>query len=159
MDGSPSRGGERSHVPHPERGQDMLPTSDHVVLLGAFCDIDQEREGGRSLSFTVAEFLQFDDGTQLTLHCDRGFTIGWGVSDPLLPSISKSLTRESVTEYVLNAVLPDVDDGEAHPWQWLARLARDRGVQISPDELRALPYEVVLSASTEAMLEPRTRRD
>ena len=34
---------------------------------------------------------------------------------------------------------------EAHPWSWLAALAEARGLSVTADDLRALPYEVVLT--------------
>ena len=55
------------------------------------------------------------------------------------------LRAEDLVSDVLNVVLPDDDDsGEPHPWEWLAGLGRARGLDVTADGLRALPYEVVL---------------
>lgn len=37
------------------------------------------------------------------------------------------------------------DSGEEHPWEWLSGLLRAHGVEVAPEELRLLPYEVVFS--------------
>jgi len=55
-------------------------------------------------------------------------------------------TRDSITQDVLNTVLPDGEQpSEDHPWSWLADLGRARGLRVTADELRGLPYEVVLT--------------
>ena len=47
---------------------------------------------------------------------------------------------------MLNVVLPDDDEsGEDHPWSWLADLARARGLNVTAEDLRGLPYEVILA--------------
>ncbi len=49
-------------------------------------------------------------------------------------------------QQVLNVVLPDDDESdEPHPWSWLAEQARRQGIDVTADELKALPYEVVLT--------------
>jgi hypothetical protein len=51
-------------------------------------------------------------------------------------------------------VLPDDDDCEdAHPWEWLAELARARGLDVTSEDLRLLPYEVVLDDSVTRWLD------
>jgi len=56
------------------------------------------------------------------------------------------LTLEVLTNDVLTVVLPDDDDDpEPHPWSWLSDLARARGLDVSADDLRALPYDVVFT--------------
>ena len=47
---------------------------------------------------------------------------------------------------MLTVVLPDDDDDhEPHPWSWLSDLARARGLDVTADDLRALPYDVVFT--------------
>ncbi|WP_158632225.1 hypothetical protein [Micromonospora sp. Llam0] len=47
---------------------------------------------------------------------------------------------------MLTVVLPDDDEtAEEHPWLWLADLARSRGLDVVADDMRALPYEVILT--------------
>jgi hypothetical protein len=58
---------------------------------------------------------------------------------------------------VLNVVLSDDDETAAvedHPWSWLAELARARGLNVTADDLRGLPYEVLLTDKLERWLEP-----
>ena len=38
------------------------------------------------------------------------------------------MTREQIEGGVLTTVLPDDDDGEQHPWEHLADLLRQQGV-------------------------------
>jgi hypothetical protein len=118
-----------------------------VVGLGAICglrtpDFDDDP---RSQSFWVSEFARLANDRRLILHDARGFTTG----PPMGPGASRSdqagLTRQDTIDTVLAVVLPDPDDGEEHPWEWLAHLARFRGLDVTAEELRGLPYEVVLT--------------
>ena len=110
-----------------------------VVGLGAICDLNPEgNDGLRQFNFVVSEFLVLDNGDSVTLHSERGFS-GWSSSG----SIWANATIQSITRDVLTTVL--ADDDEAHPWEWLADLARQRGITVTADELRAVPYEVVLA--------------
>jgi len=57
----------------------------------------------------------------------------------------------------LNVVLPDDDEEaavEAHPWSWLAELARARGLKATAEDLRALTYEVILTDNVTRWLAP-----
>jgi hypothetical protein len=55
-------------------------------------------------------------------------------------------TVETITRDVLTTVLPDDDDtDDEHPWEWLAELAQARGIDVTVDDLRQVPYEVVLT--------------
>jgi hypothetical protein len=118
-----------------------------VVGLGAVCDLLPPGPDPRDQAFAVSEFVTLEDGRRVLLHEDRGFTMGvrsTGEAKP--PDVHWSLTLEQLTKDVLTVVLPDDDgDPEPHPWAWLAELARSRGVDVSADELRALPYDVVFS--------------
>ena len=55
------------------------------------------------------------------------------------------LTPDSIRQDMLNAVLPDDESREAHPWSWLAERARVQGIEVTADELKALEYEVILT--------------
>ena len=70
----------------------------------------------------------------------------WGWARPVVGGSSDPEIAETITESVLNVALPDEGDpdnaGEDHPWWWLAS---DRGLRASAEELRSLPYQVVLS--------------
>jgi hypothetical protein len=119
-----------------------------VVGLGAICDVGAPRPGRRDHDFEVSEFVTLEDGRRVLLHDGgRGFTIGirsTGRSTP--PDVRSGLTAEQLTDDVLTVVLPDDDDDpEPHPWAWLSDLARARGLDVTADDLRALPYDVVLT--------------
>jgi hypothetical protein len=120
-----------------------------VVGIGAICDlVPQLFADARSQSFSVSEFVTLEDGRRVILHDDRGFTIGVGRASERLDDLRAHETRDSITRNVLLVVLPDDDEtaeGEDHPWSWLAELARARGLNVSAEDLRGLPYEVVLT--------------
>jgi hypothetical protein len=139
-----------------------------VVGLGAWCDLVTEdeyrqrliREGWpaaeienlveefkRGVSFDVHEFAELDDGRTVTLHQDRGFTGSTMASGGTAPDDQwRFLTLEELERDVRTTVLPDDDDTrDDHPWEWLAGLLRDHGVEATVEELRVLPYDVVFS--------------
>jgi hypothetical protein len=119
-----------------------------VVGLGAICNLRPLRPDPRDQDFEVSEFVTLEDGHRVLLHDGgRGLTIGarsTGERQP--PDVRSGLTLESLTDGVLTVVLPDdEDDTEPHPWSWLSDLARARGLNVTADELRALPYDVVFT--------------
>ena len=114
-----------------------------VVGLGAICDLDVSPHAindKRHHSFTVCEFALLDNRERVTLHSERGY-FGHASSG----SIWAAMTVEEITRDVLNVVLPDPEDGEEHPWEWLAELAQAHGIDVNADDLRQVPYEVVLT--------------
>jgi len=122
-----------------------------VVGVGAICDLRPQRaDASDAQSFSVGEFVLLDDGRRVLLHQDRGFTLSRrpagdtpAGADPVGDAPEEA--RESVTRSVLTVVLPDDETAEEHPWSWLADLARSRGLDVVADDLRVLPYEVVLT--------------
>jgi hypothetical protein len=124
------------------------PASDHdpvrVVGLGAICDLDQSPyavNDERQLSLSASEFALLDNGERVILHAERGYN-GFVASG----NIWDHQTVETITHNVLNVVLPDDDDTEdKHPWEWLARLARYAGIDVTAEQLRQVAYEVVLT--------------
>lgn len=111
-----------------------------ILGLGAICELRPAIPLGTSQSFYVAEFAHLVDGTKVLLHDERGFTIG-APSGRL-----RHVTAETIVQSVLNVVLPDDDESsDEHPWIWLASLAQARNLDVTSEELRHLPYEVVLS--------------
>jgi hypothetical protein len=128
-----------------------------VVGLAAWCDLDSPEEyspdGGTS--FTVREFAMLSDLREVTLLEDRG----WTTSAPLGGSADGPQGRMSITHVVrnvYNVVLPDnaEETGEQHEWQRFAQRLREAGVRVAPDELRTLPYRVILSDRLRSRLEP-----
>jgi hypothetical protein len=137
----------RANLPPVEPGR--------VVGLGAICDLDPRTpDKARSQSFSVSEFVTLEDGRRVILHEDRGFTIGLGSSRETA-DLRRGETLESLTRNVLSVVLPDNDDAaEAHPYSWLADLARARGLNVSADDLRSLAYEVTFTDKVRGWLAP-----
>ena len=144
------------HV-HPDKHPDAIDVranslppvkSGRVVGLGAICDLrPQTSDEARSESFSVREFVILEDGRRVILHEDRGFTLGWRSSgESRCADIREHVTLESLTQDVLNVVLPDDDKcAEDHPWSWLSDLARARGLNMTAEDLRGLPYEVIFT--------------
>ena len=116
--------------------------------LGAWCDLHSPEEdswGGGGTSCKVREFALLSDGREVTLLDDRG----WGTSAPL-----GEISVAHVVRNVYNAVLPDnaEETGEEHEWQRFVQRLLEAGVAITPDELRALPYRVILSLQSRLRL-------
>ena len=129
------------------------PRGIEVSRLGAECDWESASADGQTVSFTVAEFAVLTDGRELILHRDRGFSLGWGSMETGNPPIGCAQTVDSLVDAVLTTVLPDEDDGEPHPWAWLAALLRVHGIDARAEDLRALPYEVRFTAAVREALD------
>jgi hypothetical protein len=109
----------------------------------------------RSASFTVHEFAVLADGRRLQLDDDRGFGVSTRVSgDGPPPDPWADLTLEDLEQSVRTTVLPDDDDGEDHPWEWLAQRLGELGVEVAPDRLREVPYTVEFSERLRARVGP-----
>lgn len=118
------------------------------VGIGAICDLSSTPRAFSSQNFGVREFVLLESGHRVILHSERGFTVG----SKTVP-VRELLTEAGVVGDVLNTVLPDDDeDHEPHPWEWLAELARAKGVRITAEELKQLPYEVLLAERVTAWL-------
>lgn len=128
--------GERSEAEVPGAG------TARVISLGALCDLDETAQDDRSQSFKVSEFALLEDDQRIILHSDCGFTLGWGSGSPIPGDISTGESEATLARNVLNVVLPDPDNGEEHPWSWLADLAQSRGLNVTASTLRELPYAV-----------------
>ena len=80
MDGD-AVSGDGGWTAHPDGGAPDAPLGPvppgRVVGLGALCKMGPPRPDQENThSFDVSEFLLVDDGRRVTLHRDRGFTIG-----------------------------------------------------------------------------------
>ena len=87
----------------------------------------------------MQEFADLDDGRRITLHDERGYS----TSSPGDPK--QFQTSESIEADVRTTVLPDDDDGEEHPWEWLVELLQAQGVDASVEELKQVTYHVEFS--------------
>ncbi len=124
-----------------------------LVGLGAICDRAGPQESDGSQSFRVGEFALLDSGDRLLLHDDRGFTLSCVFGGPEPLRAATGLTPTDLIREALNvSVLPDEweiqtgldEDGLAH-WRWIAKLIESRGLCVAPEQLRALPYKVLLT--------------
>lgn len=159
---SGAEGGWHAHPDAVDDHGNALPVEPgRVVGLGAICDLRPQRLAeARSQSFSVREFVTLEDGRRVILHGDRGFTIGWRSSgEPGSGDTRGHETLDSITRDVLNVVLPDDDEcAEDHPWSWLADLARARGLNVTAEDLRGLPYEVILTDEVTRWLAAQSER-
>jgi hypothetical protein len=111
-----------------------IPVS--VVSLGARGDLEDSPGGGTSC--TVREFALLSDGREVTLLDDRG----WTTSAQL-----NAITLTHVVRNIYNTVLPDDAEktGDEHDWRRFERRLHEVGVTLTTNQLRALPYRVILT--------------
>lgn len=117
-----------------------------VLGVGARCDLGARGVDGQA--FLISEFVALSTDRWVTLHKDRGVTLS-----ALRGAKARAATADEVISAVLGAVLPDDDNGEAHSWEYLAELAKGRGLSVTAAELMTLPYDVVLSGAVINWLE------
>jgi len=118
--------------------------------LGALCELDSEAP--RQANLRVVEFAVLDDGTEIILHSERGFSFsahGSGSAD-----FWEHMTDSGIERDVMNVVLQDdvEEPGEGHPWDWLVALLAQAGVVESVEHLRGVPYEVRLAGEVRSRL-------
>lgn len=99
----------------------------------------------------MREFALLSDGRDVTLLDDRGWTTSARLGE---------ISLAHVVGNVYNVVLPDdaEETGEEHEWHRFEQRLREAGVTVTPDELRALPYRIILSVpsgSTWLPVDPR----
>jgi hypothetical protein len=107
-----------------------------VVSLGAWGGLEDGSGGGTSC--TVREFAVLSDGREVTLLDDRG----WTTTAPL-----SAISLTHVVRNIYNVVLPDDAEqtGDEHEWQRFEQRLHEAGVVVTADQLRALPYRVLVS--------------
>ena len=117
-----------------------------VEAIVARCTI--ERLGGEDSlgqSIDIREYAELSDGSLLLLKADRGASIGGG-------NAGEPAGRAELTESALIALLPDegdhLDEGEKLPWHLLAEQARGKGLIVTADQLRTLPFRLEFSEGT-----------
>jgi hypothetical protein len=154
-----------------------------VIGLGAWCDYiteDEYRDGlsgslppeyvaealehfRRGGSFRVEEYAVLADGRRLTLNDDQSRTRGFSgivsaTRDGHLGSRSHDFwayqTLAGIEADVRTTVLPDDNDtDEEHPWEWIAERLHAHGIDVSPEQLKRLPYEVEFSERLRARVQ------
>jgi hypothetical protein len=98
----------------------------------------------------VSKVAILANGRRLTLHRDRRFSTS-----------ATHMTAEHAKRSVLTTVLPDDAEvtGEDHPWEWLASLAGNHGVTVTPEQLKTTPYVVELGPRLSALLESEGQQE
>jgi hypothetical protein len=106
-----------------------------VIELGADGELAEAPGGGTTCR--VREYARLSDGRELTLRTDRGWT-----SSAALGEISV----RHVVRNIADAVLPDDAEatGNQHDWNHYRIRLRADGFPMSCDELRTLPFRVVI---------------
>ncbi|ACZ40449.1 hypothetical protein [Sphaerobacter thermophilus] len=133
--------------------------------MGAICDFATGApDPGPSQSFSIREFLELEDG-RLVVTRELGFSLssvrelveledGRRVVLENAAPIRTGLTPDKIRQNALNLALADDDlPQDEHPWEWLARRAREQGIDVTADELGALQYEVFLTKRLREWLE------
>jgi hypothetical protein len=131
-------------VQRPRRGGVIVrPVGVMVVGLGAWAELAHSDLPGTHVD--VHEFAVLEDGRRLVLHRERGFTTS-----------ATRMTADHAESSVLTTVLPDDAEitGEDHSWEWLASLIRARGVAVTAERLKTVPYVLEFGPRLSAALEP-----
>ncbi|SFA73911.1 hypothetical protein SAMN05216266_101152 [Amycolatopsis marina] len=131
-------------------GPDASAKDGAVVAVGAVCDVAVPwNESTGQISFALSEYLDLESGKRVVLHSERGVTVG------VRGGYSSSFTARELRDFFLGALLPDEGDDdpeEPHPWTWLAELAATRGVTVTPEELKSLPYELEFRPAVQTLI-------
>lgn len=125
-----------------------------VIRLGASCEV--EGETSNRADFRVSEYAVLDDGSEIVLCSDRGYSAG--VSGSEHADVWKHLTAAGIESDVRAAVGPDDDNeaGESCRWDRIVGLLARAGVTESADHLRNVTYEVRLGPSVATRLTPKS---
>lgn len=123
-----------------------------VVRLGALCELESETP--RQANFRVSEYAVLEDGSEVVLHSERGYSAGVRAGE--VADIWQHMTADWIERDVMTVVLPDdaEDTGDDHPWDWLMGLLAQAGVVETVDRLREVPYEVRLRPRVLSRLRP-----
>lgn len=130
-------------APDAEEGpatQDLATPQDGAVVgLGVLARLRGRSAvpGRESTSIGLSEFVEMESGRRIYLHDSCGCTTSAAV-----------MSRASLRECCEGGVLPDETEpehaaGEPHHWTWLALLASQHGLTVTPEHLRAVPYRYV----------------
>lgn len=112
------------------------------MRLGALCELESATSS--QANFRVSEYAVLDDGSEVVLHSERGYSAG--VQGGEHADVWKHMTAAGIEGDVRGVVLPDNAEqtGEDHPWDWLVDLLARAGVIESVERFREVPYEVRL---------------
>lgn len=96
-------------------------------------------------SFTVTAVVVFDDAQEILWRDDRGFSVfafGFGVGEM---DVWTTLSRDRLADAVRRGVMDDTVEGGRQERAELALLLRAHGMEVLPEQLAGVPFEVVFS--------------
>ena len=122
-----------------------------VVRLGAFCELESETRW--QANFRVSEYAILDDGSEVVLHSERGFSAAVPAGESA--DIWQHMTAAGIRRDVMAVLLPDdaEETGQEHLWDWLVGLLARVSEPIGVEQLRAVPFEVRLGPAVTSRLE------
>lgn len=133
-------------------GPEASPSDGTVVALGVVCDGRTPWDGSNGqLSFALNEYVELESGKCVVLCNERGVTVG------VRGGASPDFTASELHELFSTALLPNEGEGSEKPlpYEWLAELAARHNVDVTPEELEALPYHFDFRPAVNALV----RRD
>jgi hypothetical protein len=140
---------------------ESAPVTLQAKELGAICTFapnnPADGDDPSTRSFAVSEYVELDSGERVILHNDRGFTISARstTGDTELDLRADDIVAD-LEQTVRNVVLPDEEPCEEdHPYEKLAGLAQQKGLNIAANALRKLPYKVEFGADVLEWLSER----
>ena len=126
-----------------------------IERLGVLCTWTSGKPKETSASFAVEEFAITVEGERISLHRDRGWTVGMmyrRVSRK--PRYWDHATADSIVSGIYSTLLPEEyrEDADDHDWWRLVDILERKGIAATRQELRNLPYFVEFSANLLEML-------
>ena len=116
-----------------------------IESLGVVCTWTSGQPKETSASFNVEEFAVTHTGERITLHSDRGWTVGMlHRRFSRAPRYWDHASIEDIISSVHSTLLPE-DDGDDHDWERLVDIFGRKGIATTVDRLRQLPYTVDFS--------------
>ena len=113
-----------------------------ITGLVAICDVSENQPTSpREFRYQVSELAQLANGDLVLLRDGHGWTTGCIGGEARANDLDHALSSAA------GVVLPDEDAPgcEPHPWEWLVTLAGERGLTVTTEELKEVPYRIYLS--------------
>lgn len=125
-----------------------------IESLGVVCTWTSGDPKETGASFGLEEFAVLMSGARISLHNDRGWSVGILHREGSAPvRYWENEKLDGVISAIHSVLLPE-DDGDDHDWARLVDLLADKGMTVSADELRVLPYVVEVSPNLHDVLTP-----
>lgn len=125
-----------------------------VAAVGALRDTGHVRQSGSERSYfrvRIDDFVEMSNVVRFSIPWDRGVTVPWGSDDGWL-------SEPELLAHLEGGLLPDEgegdDAGELRPWHEYALLLHARGIPVTAEQLRELPYLTEFSSELSKLLIP-----